>query len=215
RERAHDQQQGPAEHRQPLHQHHRHLVGQHLRQQGLRGSRVGHLLGEPGAVLAAVAEVREQVAEDQVERQPEATQHPHGWPTEQSQQFRSRTRHHDGTSFRSPVSSKKTSSRVRSPGCTSRTSTPAVTSARTTAPVRSSSMASRSIPSARVTRSAPTWPAATSAATLSGSPRTSTLRWPRSSATVLSASIPPCDITPTRSQICSTSPSRWLESSTV
>src|SRR6266849_3074678 len=115
----------------------------------------------------------------------------------------------------SPVSWKKTSSSDLSYGRSSLTPTPAPTSSRLMSMLWVGSVARWMKPSWRLTAAAPNIRLRISAARSDESALTRTPFSPMSSRTVdWLTSLPPL-ITPTRSQICSTSPRRWLESSTV
>src|SRR5260370_17036987 len=115
----------------------------------------------------------------------------------------------------SPVSWKKTSSSDFSYGRSSLTPTPAPTSSRLMSMLCMGSVARWMKPSSRLTAPAPNIRLRFSPPPSDESALTRTPFSPISSRTVdWLTSLPPL-ITPTRSQICSTSPRRWLESSTV
>src|SRR5713101_3419715 len=115
----------------------------------------------------------------------------------------------------SPVSWKKTSSSDLSNGRSSLTPTPAPTSSRLMSMLCAGSVARWMKPSWRLTAAAPNIRRRISAARSDESALTRTPFSPISSRTVDCLPTLPPLLTPTRSQICSTSPRRWLDSSTV
>src|SRR6266567_8565828 len=115
----------------------------------------------------------------------------------------------------SPVSWKKASSSDLSNGLSSLTPMPAATSRLLISTLPAGSVCSLMAPSCRLTTALPNMLASSSYARSTGCALTSTPSSPRSSWTVDWVTSLPRLITPTRSQICSTSVSRWLESSTV
>src|SRR5712692_4569984 len=115
----------------------------------------------------------------------------------------------------SPVSWKKASSSDLSIGLNSLTPMPAAMSRLLISSVPEGSVLSLIEPFCRLTAAAPNIPVRSSKARSIGCAVTSTPSSPSRSCTVHWVTSLPPRITPTRSQICSTSGSRWLESSTV
>src|SRR6202521_2059362 len=115
----------------------------------------------------------------------------------------------------SPVSWKKTSSSDLSYGRSSLTPTPDAMSWRLISMLCPGSVLRWKNPSSRTTASGPNIRVRTSPALSEGCALTTTPLSPSSSCTVDCVTSLPLLITPTRSQICSTSPRRWLDRSTV
>ena len=177
----------------------------------------------PGPVAGAVGHVVEHVAERQVQGNQTPIEHPDRPASGAAAAARPECCR--STTFiacssrclqrRPPVIAKNTSSSVRSRRVTSSTSTPARTSART------------SVGAGRVRRARPPSPVhdrpASSPPTAARRPSAGPAARPRTQQRGRAAQLgdralgeqPAAGITPTRSQICSTSPSRWLESTTV
>src|SRR4029077_8578570 len=153
----------------------------------------------------------ERVAEEQECSQHDAAQHPDGRPLPQFAPFRFETVDHAA----SPVSVRKTSSRVRSTARNSLTLMPAPTSASLMSAARSGSTESRSVPSTAVTAAAPSMRSSCRRAASTGVTRTTIADSPRNSCTVPCATSLPLRMIATRSLICWTSLSKWLESMTV
>src|SRR5918911_100087 len=159
-------------------------------------------------------QIRQQVPEQQDEGKPDGPDAANGRALVQLEPFSLEDPAHGAASIPS-VSSKNTSSRECVRGRSSLTASPACTRARLTAAALADSVVSRSVPSTMHAAVTSLRPCTTCQALSIGSARTRRLVAPRNSASVPSATSRPCWITPTRSQICSTSPSRWLESRTV
>src|SRR5918994_691680 len=177
-----------------------------------RRQHVGEQLGgrltsrEPAHSAASISDVGDEVPEHLCQDEQHGGEDPHRRPLHEFQDLRPVAADH--RSFSSPVSSRNTSSSVRSSGRSSLTATPASTSSRLICERRAGSESSRSVPSTTSTRSDPRSRSTRSRAADSGSARTSTDPRPRISSTAPSAISDPWEITPTRSTTCSTSLSR-------
>src|SRR5438477_80331 len=176
-----------------------------------------HDRSRPGAVTTVDGGQHEagQRGHGQQQQRQDADAYPYRRPLAQLQEL---ALEHAGDVHRPPslpVSSMNTFSSERCPETSSLTSTPAVTSSRLTSAARPASTLSLKAPSRWVTASAPSIRVRTICACETGAARTVSVAAPRSSPIVPSATSLPSWMTPIRVHICSTSPSRWLDTRTV
>src|SRR4029077_4770917 len=153
----------------------------------------------------------ERVAEEDEGDEHDAAEHPDRRSLPQFPPFRFKAVDHAA----SPVRVRKTSSRVRSTARNSLTLMPAPTSASLISAARSGFTESRSVPSTAVTADAPSMRSSCRRAASTGVTRITIADSPRNSWTVPWATSLPLRMIATRSLLCCTSLSRWLESMTV